>query len=101
MPVVFKAPKHRVKNADPHAFYGLTMVARPVGKRELQSSAKAQAALRFEWDALRALLTWNESGVREWSAVSRDAIEKNIRIHVGRIFAIIVEKTLSCPKDTH
>ena len=77
------------------------MVARSVGKRELQSSAKAQAALRTEWDALRALLTWDESGVREWSEVSREAIAKKIRIHAGRIFAIIVEKTLSCPKDIH
>ena len=95
MPVVFKAPAHRVKNANPHAEYGLTMVARSVGKRELQSSAKAQAALRAEWDALRALLTWDEAKVREWSEVSREGIEKKIWIHVGRIFAIIVEKTQS------
>ena len=68
------------------------MVARSVGKRELQSSAKAQAALRVEWDALRALKTWDETKVREWSEVSRDAIAKKIRDHVGRSFAIVVEK---------
>ncbi len=43
----------------------------------------AQFALRAEWDALRALLTWDEAKVREWSEVSREAIEKKIRIHSG------------------
>ena len=74
MPVLNVGPgprPHRPKISHPYAYKGLSMVARPVNKREVQTSAKAQAALRVEWDALRALITWDETKIREWSDVSR------------------------------
>ncbi len=47
----------------------------------------------MEWDALRAFNAWDETKVRAWSEVSREAIVKKIRVHVGRICAIAVEKS--------
>eukprot|EP00959_Pyramimonas_sp_CCMP1952_P152513 3191127-Pyramimonas_sp.AAC.1 len=41
-------------------------VARSVSKDEANANKDAQAALRKEWDMLRAIGTWIEDGVREY-----------------------------------
>ena len=67
-------------------------VARPVGKKEIGSNSKAKAALLKEWDKLRKIHCWDESQVREWADVAREARTSGKTIHVGRIFEICVEK---------
>ncbi len=84
----------RPKVSRPVPHFGFSMVARTVGKREAQTSAESQAAFRLEWDSLRWLGTWDEAEVREWSDVSKEAIAKKIRVHVGRIFARVVERNV-------
>ena len=68
------------------------LVARPVSKAEIRNNPKADAALMKEWDALRKANCWDESKVREWSDVAREARDKDQKAHVGRIFEICVEK---------
>jgi hypothetical protein len=72
-------------------------VARPVSKKEIQSSAEAQKALQKEWDKLRTAGCWDESQVREWRDVAEEAKNANKKVHVGRIFEICVEKGSELP----
>ena len=44
-------------------------MARPVGRKEIQSTPKAEESLATEWDRLRAIRTWDEKGVQEYSDV--------------------------------
>ena len=82
---------HRTRNPEE----GLPInvcVARPVNKREAAADPRAQAALKKEWDRLRAIGCWNEDGVKEWGTLAREARSTGETIHVGRIFAICHEK---------
>ena len=72
-------------------------VARSVGKREIETNPKAQAALKKEWDRLRAIKCWDESVVREWTDVAREAKQSQSKAHIGRIFAVCVEKNSELP----
>jgi hypothetical protein len=55
--------------------------------------------MRKEWNALRERKAWSEHLVREWKDVSAEAKAKNLRIHVGRIFGICVEKNRELTPD--
>eukprot|EP00975_Prorocentrum_lima_P054829 11494204-Prorocentrum_lima.AAC.1 len=67
-------------------------VARSCSLKEALSNPKAKAALDREWDRLRSINTWNENEVREWSEVAQKARHSSSPAHMGRIFAILVEK---------
>ena len=69
-------PKAEHRAATPSGYDGLVMVARTVGKREIRSTPKAQAALRKEWDSLRRIKAWDESKVREWRSVQQEARDR-------------------------
>ena len=89
---------HREKLGDPYGLEGLANVARTVRPKEVKDNPKAQAAMNKEWSALRDLGAWNEKGVREWSSVKAEAKAKGIRMHVGSIFGICVEKGSELPE---
>ncbi len=72
-------------------------VARSVTKKEAAGNPDAQAALDKEWDRLRKIRTWEEDKVREWKDVEREAKASRTTIHVGRLFAICVEKNAELP----
>ena len=67
-------------------------VARPVPRKEAKVTPKAFAALEKEWKKLRDLGCWDETKVREWREVAAEAKRKEIKLHVGRVFDICVEK---------
>eukprot|EP00975_Prorocentrum_lima_P004869 1060673-Prorocentrum_lima.AAC.1 len=48
-------------------------VARTCSLKEADKNPKARAALDKEWERLRSINTWDESTVREWKDVARDA----------------------------
>ena len=76
-----------------------SMVARPVARKEVDASPKAQAAVLKEWEKLRIQGTWDEKGVKEWREVAQRVKNKGIKAHVGRIFEIVVEKGSELPSD--
>eukprot|EP00975_Prorocentrum_lima_P010614 2253995-Prorocentrum_lima.AAC.1 len=67
-------------------------VARTCSLKEADKNPKANAALDKEWERLKSINTWDESTVREWKDVAREARTKSEGAHVGRVFAILVEK---------
>jgi hypothetical protein len=90
--------KHRKKWDMQSAFSGLALVARPVKAKEIASDAAAKAAMDAEWASLRAMKTWEEDKVREWSDVRDEARRTNTRNHVGMVFGICVEKGSELPR---
>ena len=92
---------HRSKT--PPCLYN-ACVARPVGNKEVQANPKAKAAMDAEWARLRAVLrpdgklgVWDESSVREWRDVKKDALRAGQKAHCGIIFGIVVEKNSELP----
>ena len=83
--------KHRPKTHT-SSFMIPACVARPVGKQEIASEPKAQAAIQKEWANLRLRKVWDDSIVREWSDVMHDARKKGTNTHLGRLFGICAEK---------
>ncbi len=72
MPTYVAAQGHRPKQ--PNALIAFdALVARPVSKKEIQSNPAADASLLKEWNKQRALPTWDEKRVREWSEVAKEA----------------------------
>ncbi len=63
-----------------------------VNKREAALNPKAQEAMQKEWKRLRDINTWDESSVREWEDVRKEAKASGETIHIGRVFPILVEK---------
>ena len=63
--------KHRKKWDVQSPRSGLALVARPVKAKEIASDAAAKAAIDAERASLRAMKTWEEDKVREWSDVAR------------------------------
>eukprot|EP00959_Pyramimonas_sp_CCMP1952_P074400 1554445-Pyramimonas_sp.AAC.1 len=57
---------------------------------------KAQKALMDEWGRLRKIKTWDESKVQELRDVR--AKVKGKTFHIGRLFAILVEKSAELPE---
>ena len=91
MPTAPYTPKHRNRNPKYQMPFS-ACVARPVGKKELNSTPKALKAILEEWEKLRKAGTWDETKVREWDDVAAEARRTNKKAHVGRIFEICVEK---------
>ena len=76
---------------------GYSCIARSVGKKELGSNADAAKAVRDEYDKLLMQGAWKMTGVKEWHDVRTQARALGEKIHVGRIFAICVEKGSELP----
>ncbi len=74
-------------------------VARPVSHKERRENPKAQASLDKEWKKLRDINCWEEGKVKEWRDVAAQARNKGTQCHVGRIFAICVEKNAELPES--
>ena len=89
---------HREKLSDDFGLGGLAAVARSVKPKELKLNKKALAAMEKEWSALREVGAWDEKRVREWTDVREEAKKKGIRMHVGMVFGICVEKLPSFPR---
>jgi hypothetical protein len=99
MPVTTEPEQHRPKLDFASPYIGFANVARTVPPSEVRTNPKAQAAMRKEWDALRERKAWSEHLVRERRDVSEEARSKGLRIHVGRIFGICVEKNRELTPD--
>ncbi len=99
MPVLNnKEWKHRDKLSLNNLPWNLhACVARPVGKAEVRENPKALQALLLEWEKLRKVNTWDESGVKEWKEVSEEARRKGETVHVGLIFELCTEKGSELP----
>ena len=67
-------------------------VARPVGRKELEATPKAQAAVRKEWDKLIAKGVWDMATVQEWGSVVARARRCGETVHHGSLATIVVEK---------
>ena len=97
MPALSSIQEHRPKVGPRLAFNAA--VARPVGAKETAATPLAQEALAKEWARLRAVPRpdgkfgcWDEGQVAEWSDVRRAAKLSGTTAHIGRAFAICVEK---------
>jgi hypothetical protein len=89
-------PKHRRKcNNMPWN----CCVARPVFNDEIRRQPGAQAALQKEWDRLRAIDTWLEDEVEEWDVVEAHAERHGVKIRMGMVFQICVEKDSEAEKE--
>eukprot|EP00975_Prorocentrum_lima_P035514 7463498-Prorocentrum_lima.AAC.1 len=51
-------------------------VARTCSLKEADKNPKAKAALYKEWERLKAINTWDESIVKEWKDVAKEARNK-------------------------
>ena len=90
MPCVNTVPGHRNK-IDTSLLFINACVARPVGKKEIETTPTAQKALDTEWKKLVDKGVWNETKAYEWSDLARTARNKNETIHVGRVFELCTE----------
>ena len=63
-------------------------VARPVGKKGLLQIKGAQASMKAEWDRLRSKVVWDETNVREWSDVAKEAQDAGVEVNFGYFFGI-------------
>ena len=75
-----------------------TLVARPVGKKEIKANPKAQQALDIEWEKLVKKNAWKYETVSEWKTISEKAKKSGKKVHVGRVFEICVEKGSELPE---
>ena len=76
---------------------GAALVARPVQKPEFRLKPAAQAVLDKEWARLRDIRSWDESAVAEWDTVKSQAKPAGQKCHLGRVFAICVERNADLP----
>ena len=81
-----------VYRADVENYMAFLCVARSVSKKEAATNPDAAKAMDKEWDKLEKQTAWVLDKVREWSEVSKEANSKNVRVHVGRVFGILVER---------
>lgn len=78
MPVMNCVNTHRPGVSPNHVYSAC--VARPVTKKEAQTNPKENISC------------WNEDLVEEWSNVASRAKRSGTKVHIGRIFDILVEK---------
>ena len=85
--------QHRCKVLQAHLHPVIhAMVARPVGRKEIESNADAQKSIDVEWHNLESKGAWDYNTAREWSQVVKEAKGRSEKVHVGKIFEICVEK---------
>ena len=101
MPIV-RVKKDRRKRHRPRVTSGRRLlfnavVARPVGRKEIAVTKKAQDAQSAEWGRLRDREVWDETVIREWSAVASEAQKKKKEVNFGYLFGICVEKGSELP----
>ena len=75
------------------------LIARSIGKKEMLRIPKAQDAVREEFDKLMSQAVFAMEKVEEWKDVRDRARANREKIHIGRIFALCVEKGSELPKD--
>ncbi len=68
------------------------MVARPVGRKEVESNPEAKGALNKEWNRLRERPMWDEDDGREKRDVAQAAREGGHDVRFGPLHGITVEK---------
>ncbi len=90
--------KHR-KKGTPRRFPFNALVARPVNKKEIERTPKAQEAMNNEWKRLIDKHVWDMSVVRDMSDVASEAKNKNKEIQFGWLFGICVEKNSELPTN--
>eukprot|EP00972_Heterocapsa_arctica_P081834 12059884-Heterocapsa_arctica.AAC.1 len=77
----------------------------PLALRALSASLRLRvlpvlkAALDSELERLRDKSVWDESTVREWSAVAYEAQQDGNEVNFGYMFALCVEKNYELPAD--
>lgn len=92
--------EHRVK--DPKSKWLLpALVARPAPTSEITFNPKLLSgscweALDKEWERL---CVWDDTIVRNWADVARGARIQGRKIHMGRVFGIMVKKSHELSKD--
>ena len=97
MPCQTVNQKHRIKIT--HSDYPfVSMVARPVPKKEIQTNPKAKASVDAEWEKLRKRNTWDESKPREKKDVVNEAKAAGRKCHFGFIFPLCMEKGSELPE---
>ena len=78
--------QHRCKVLQAHLHPVIhAMVARPVGRKEIESNADAQKSIDVEWHNLESKGAWDYNTVREWSQVVKEAKGRSEKVHVGKI----------------
>ena len=66
-------------------------VVQPGGRREAESTVKANNAIEEEWRRLRARNAWDESQPREWTDVTREARWKRTKVPMGMVVGFVAE----------
>ena len=101
LPTMTESPmeqEHRERDfADPLKV--LAMVTTPIKPSEWSKNRAAQSAVDAEWKKLRDMRCWEEETVQEYDAIKNKALQKNITVHFGRVFALCVEKHSELPPD--
>ena len=97
-----KKPRHRTKN-NVSSLHGLfdAAVARPVGRRELEQQSNAQEARDKEWNRLRDRKVWDETFIRHWHDVAREAKRAGKEVNFGFCLAFVLKKAPNCLMDMH
>ena len=85
--------QHRCKVLQAHLHSIIhAMVARPVGRKEIESNPEAQHSIDVEWNSLESKGAWDYIAVREWLQVVREAKSRGEKAHVRKMVEICVEK---------
>ena len=68
------------------------MVARPVGRKEIESNPDAQKSIDVEWNNLESKGAWDYNTVREWLQVVKEAKGRIEKVHVGKSLKFVLRK---------
>ena len=90
--------EHRQKTEKKDKLYN-AFVGRLLTSLEARTNPKAIEAIKLEFDKLRSRGVWDETRMTEWESVRRDAISKNMKVHVGRLHTIATEKNHELPSN--
>ncbi len=92
MPTEPATQRHRHKDNPLVGSFSAT-VARPVGRKEVESNPKAKKAIGREWNRLRDKPTWDEDDEHEKQEVAQDARDGGYDVHFGRLHGITVGRS--------
>ena len=68
------------------------VVARPVGKSEIDREPNARKAMTAEWDRLRKKKVWDETVIEEWDVHAAKARKAGKDVNYGYLFGLMVER---------